>query len=146
MLIYMEPELQKKIMVLFNYSLNPGGIMILGSAETLGSNNEGFSEFDNKLKIYKRSLTSKSPELIDFPSSFFHPRPILTEKKMPQKVIENIQTITDQILLQRFAPASVLVNEQGDILYITGKTGKYLEPVAGKANWNIYAMAREGLS
>jgi two-component system, chemotaxis family, CheB/CheR fusion protein len=49
------------------------------------------------------------------------------------------------LLLQRFAPASVLINQEGDILYITGRTGKYLEPAAGKANWNIYAMAREGL-
>ncbi|MDZ7822368.1 MAG: hypothetical protein U5N26_11535 [Candidatus Marinimicrobia bacterium] len=62
------------------------------------------------------------------------------------KTVDNIQTLADQILLQRFAPASVLVNTEGDILYITGKTGKYLEPAAGKANLNIYAMAREGLS
>jgi len=146
MLIYMEPELQKKLMTLFNYSLNPGGIMILGSAETLGSYNLGFTELDNKLKIYERSSTVKPPELIDFPSSFFHPKSMTTEKKLPQKVNENIQTLTDQILLQHYAPASVLVNKNGDIIYITGKTGKYLEPVAGKANWNIYAMAREGLS
>jgi two-component system CheB/CheR fusion protein len=59
--------------------------------------------------------------------------------------VENIQTLTDQILLQRFTPASVLVNDQGDIVYITGRTGKYLEPAAGKANMNIYAMARDGL-
>jgi two-component system, chemotaxis family, CheB/CheR fusion protein len=53
--------------------------------------------------------------------------------------------LADQILLQNFTPPSVLVNEQGDILYITGRTGKYIEPVAGSANWNIHAMAREGL-
>jgi two-component system CheB/CheR fusion protein len=144
MLIYMEPELQKKLMVLFNYSLNPGGIMLLGTAETLGNNKDGFKEVDNKLKIYKRSSKGLSPELIDFPSSFYHKKPLSTNITTP-KVIENIQTITDNILLQRFAPASVLVNEKGDIIYITGRTGKYLEPVAGKANWNIYAMAREGL-
>jgi two-component system CheB/CheR fusion protein len=69
-----------------------------------------------------------------------------TETHTPLKVIENIQTLADQIVLQRFAPASVLVNDQGDIIYITGRTGKYLEPVAGKANWNIYVMAREGLN
>jgi two-component system CheB/CheR fusion protein len=62
------------------------------------------------------------------------------------KEIENIQTLADRLLLQRFSPASVLINSQGDILYITGKTGKYLEPAAGKANMNIYAMAREGLN
>ena len=60
-------------------------------------------------------------------------------------VIPNLQTLADQLLLQSFAPAAVLVNAEGDIIYINGRTGKYLEPAAGKANWNIYAMAREGL-
>lgn len=145
MLIYMEPELQKKMIALFNYSINPGGIMILGTAETLGVNKEGFQEIDGKLKIFKRTSMPLGSELIDFPSSFHHPRTNMIEKKISAKSVDNIQTLADQILLQRFAPASVLVNNEGDILYITGRTGKYLEPIAGKANWNIYAMAREGL-
>ena len=57
----------------------------------------------------------------------------------------NIQTLTDQLLLQHFSPAGVLVNENGDIIYISGHTGKYLEPAVGKANMNIFAMLREGL-
>jgi two-component system, chemotaxis family, CheB/CheR fusion protein len=145
MLIYMETELQNKLMSLFNYSLNPGGIMILGSAETLGNGNEGFEVLEAKLKIFKRSLLQRETRLLNFPSSFSITSKIKTEMKSPQKVVENIQTLAEQILLQEFTPASVLVNEKGDILYITGRTGKYLEPVAGKANWNIYAMLREGL-
>jgi two-component system CheB/CheR fusion protein len=58
----------------------------------------------------------------------------------------NLQTLTEQLLLQRFSPAAVLTTEQGDIVYISGKTGKYLEPAAGKANLNLFAMAREGLA
>ena len=145
MLIYMEPELQKKLMALFNYSLNPGGIMVLGTAETPGTQNKGFNDADAKLKIYKRSSTIQASELIDFPSSFYRHKTIFPDKMVSPKIVENIQSLADQILLQRFAPASVFVNDQGDILYITGRTGKYLEPAAGKANWNIYAMAREGL-
>jgi two-component system CheB/CheR fusion protein len=145
MLIYMEPELQKKLIALFNYSLNAGGIMILGISETLGNQNEEFKELDDKLKIFKRSATVLASEFIDFPSSFYRNRAVATEKKITPKVVENIQTLADQILIQRFAPASVLVNDKGDILYITGRTGKYIEPVAGKANWNIHAMAREEL-
>jgi len=57
----------------------------------------------------------------------------------------NLQTLADQLLLQRFSPPAVLVNDKGDIIYISGRTGKYLEPAAGKANLNIFAMAREGL-
>jgi two-component system CheB/CheR fusion protein len=146
MLIYMEPELQRKLISLFNYSLNQDGTLVLGTAETLGVSTEGFREIDTKLKIYKRTSALPPAELADFPSAFFRNRSFSTEKKMAPKTLDNIQTITEQILLQRFAPASVLVNERGDILYITGRTGKYLEPAAGKANMNIHAMMREGLS
>jgi two-component system, chemotaxis family, CheB/CheR fusion protein len=145
MLIYMEAELQKKLIALFNYSVNPGGIMVLGTAETLGAYKEGFEEIDAKLKIFRRTLLPLRTELSDFPSSFYNRQVSATEKKVQAPTVENIQSLTDQILLQRFAPPSVLVNSTGDIIYITGRTGKYLEPVAGKANWNIYAMAREGL-
>lgn len=146
MLIYMEPELQKKLISLFNYSLNPGGVLVLGSSETLGNNREGFDDIDTRLKIYKRTVTPLARHLIEFPDSFFHKGLIKIEKNIPIKAVESIQTLADQILLQRYAPASVLVNEKGDILYITGHTGKYLEPVPGKANWNIFAMAREGIN
>ena len=146
MLIYMEPELQKKLISLFNYSLNQDGILVLGTAETLGVSTEGFREIDTKLKIYKRTSALPPAELADFPSAFFRNRSFAPEKKLAPKTLDNIQTITEQILLQRFAPASVLVNDRGDILYITGRTGKYLEPAAGKANMNIHAMMREGLS
>ena len=61
------------------------------------------------------------------------------------RTASNLQALADQVLLQRFAPAAVLVNGEGDILFISGKTGKYLEPAAGRANWNVFAMAREGL-
>ena len=57
----------------------------------------------------------------------------------------NLQSLADQLLLQHFSPPAVLVNDKGDILYINGRTGKYLEPAAGKANWSIFSMAREGL-
>jgi PAS domain-containing protein len=57
----------------------------------------------------------------------------------------NLQFLADQVLLQRFSPSAVLATSAGDILYISGRTGRYLEPSAGKANWNIFAMAREGL-
>jgi two-component system CheB/CheR fusion protein len=147
MLIYMEAELQKKLMILFHYSLNPGGIMLLGSAENESSGNGFFTLQDSKLKFFKRSELPNTVQLLNFPSSFSHKKIQLTEiQRKPMKEIENIQNLADKLLLQRFSPASVLINDQGDILYITGKTGKYLEPAAGKANMNIFAMAREGLN
>ncbi|MEI6277332.1 MAG: chemotaxis protein CheB [Prolixibacteraceae bacterium] len=145
MLIYMEPQLQKKLILLFNYSLNPDGIMVLGNAETFNNQREGFTEVDRKLKIFKRTYKQKVSELNDFPSSFKSKRIEQSEKQAHINPVENVQALTDQLLLQRFPLASVLVNNKGDIQYMTGHIGKYLEPVAGKANWNICTMAREGL-
>ncbi|MEI8047746.1 MAG: chemotaxis protein CheB [Bacteroidota bacterium] len=145
LLIYLEPELQKKLMNLFHYSLNSGGVMLLGSAENNNSQAMHFASVDSKLKLYKRSVTPITTELLDFPSAFISPKKQNSEDSKSTKVAENIQILTDQLLLQNYAPASVLINQEGDILYITGRTGKYLEPAAGKANMNIYTMAREGL-
>ena len=144
-LIYMESDLQKKLLALFHYSLNPGGIMVLGLAESIGTDKNVFVEVDNKLKIFKRTISAMTPDLVDFPSSFHSMKKTNTELKRVARANDNLQSLTEQILLQRFAPSSVLASSKGDILYITGRIGKYLEPAAGKANWNIFAMAREGL-
>ena len=85
------------------------------------------------------------PELLDFPSSFSRSSQVNIETPAFAKSVFNIQTLTDQLLLRHFSPAGVLVNENGDIIYISGRTGKYLEPAVGKANLNIFAMLREGL-
>jgi two-component system CheB/CheR fusion protein len=145
MLIYMEPELQNRLIGLFSYSLDPGGILVLGSAETMGNHYPGFEDLNPKLKIFKHSAQYSTSEIMGFSSTFQNPGSRVSKKTVPTKIVDNIQTIADQLLLKYFSPASVLVNSKGDIIYITGKTGKYLEPVAGKANWNIYYMAREGL-
>lgn len=145
LLIYMDAELQKKLLGLFYYSINPEGYMVLGSAETLGSQSHFFDSLDNKLKIYKRNVTNQTPELFDFPSSFSRTKPTNVEPMIPVKATSSIQTLADQLLLQHFSPPGVLVNDKGDIIYISGRTGKYLEPAVGKANMNIFAMLRDGL-
>lgn len=146
LLIYMDSDLQKKILGLFYYSLNPSGILLLGSSESLGSQSHLFNYVDDKFKIYNRSdNVVASPELYDFPSSYSRSNTIHMEQKNQVKSIQNIEELADKLLLQYFSPPGVLVNENGDILYISGRTGKYLEPAVGKANLNIYAMLREGL-
>lgn len=145
LLIYMDAELQKKLLGLFYYSLNTEGIMVLGSAESLGSQSHFFIPLEAKQKIFKRSQSSVSPELIDFPSSFARNRQTSIENQPPVIPPQNIQTLANEILLQHFSPPGVLVNEKGDIIYISGRTGKYLEPAVGKANMNIFAMLRDGL-
>ncbi len=145
LLIYMDAELQKKLLDLFYYSLNSQGYMVLGSAETPGTQGHFFTIVDAKLKIYKRSVTNQVPELYNFPSSFSRTKPASID--IPKTAIFplNIQAVADQLMLQNFSPPGVLVNDKGDIIYISGRTGKYLEPSVGKANMNIFAMLREGL-
>jgi two-component system CheB/CheR fusion protein len=145
LLIYMDTELQKKLLGLFYYSISSEGIMLLGSAETLGTQSHLFTPVDFKLKIFKRNVSKELPELFDFPSSFSRNKTDISEKPKPSRSNQNIQVLADQLLLQNYSPAGVLVNENGDIIYISGHTGKYLEPAVGKANMNIFAMLRDGL-
>jgi two-component system CheB/CheR fusion protein len=119
--------------------------MMHGTAETIASSIKRFELLVSKLKFYKRISKSVSPRFTNFPNYFSQTRRITLDIIKETKVVENIQTLKDQILLQLFSPTNILVNNKGDIIYITGRTGKYLEPAAGKANWNVHAMAREGL-
>jgi two-component system CheB/CheR fusion protein len=145
LLIYFDTNLQKKLFMLFYYSLNPNGILILGSAETNGTQNELFSSVDSRLRIYRRSSSIKTSELYAIPGTVSHFNHVPDESLSKKKIPDNIQTLTEQLLLQQYSPASVLVTDKGDIVFITGSTGKYLEPSAGKANMNLFSMAREGL-
>ena len=147
LLIYLAPELQKKLLPLFHYSLNPGGILFLGSAETIGGFTGLFFPVTQGKGADLRAAASRrvAPEPVEFPASFVPAGPAAPEEPAAPKPACQPPDARRPVLLQRYAPAAVLVNDQGDILYISGRTGKYLEPAAGKANWNIFAMAREGL-
>jgi len=145
LLIYLAPEMQKKIIPLFHYSLNPGGVLLLGSAETVGNFTELFAPLNQKLRLHRRKEHALRAEPIEFPSSFATPMPEGPDVRPTPKAPASLQLMADQVVLERFAPPAVLVNDKGNILYVSGRTGNYLEPAAGKANWNIFAMAREGL-
>ena len=145
LLIYLTPEVQKKLMPLFHYSLAPGGILLLGSAETVGTFTDLFTPVDNKLRIFRRTESVLRTEPISFPSSFSAGPANGTEERPAPKPAASLQSQADQLVLQHYAPPTVLVNDKGDIFYISGHTGKYLEPAAGKANWNLFVMARESL-
>ncbi|HOW62443.1 MAG TPA: chemotaxis protein CheB [Candidatus Contendobacter sp.] len=145
LLIYLTSDLQKKLLPLFHYSLNPGGVLFLGSAETVGSASGLFVPLEGKGRFYQRKESATRVEPVEFPATFLPP---LNRHPAAVSAIESeasLQTLVDDILLREFCPAAVLTNEQGNILYIKGRTGQYLEPAAGQVNWNLYAMARDGL-
>ena len=149
LLIYLVPELQKKLLALFHHSLNPGGVLFLGSAETVGILTDLFEPLKGKARFYRRLEATEHTELFQFPSpglrlpaSMPEAAPALAKA---QNHIPNLENLANELILKRYAPAAVLVSDKGDILYTSGRTGKYLEPTAGKANWNIFAMAPAGL-
>lgn len=145
LLIYMEAELQKKLLLLFHSSLNDNGLLLLGNSENNGLNNDLFVPVEPLLRIYQRSKLSKPTGIAEFPSSFTNKKSTSTEAQNLIREPENLGDLTVQLLIEQFSPASVLVTNRGDILYITGDTKKYISPAAGKANLNLFAMAAEGL-
>ena len=145
LLIYLTPEVQKKLIPLFHFSLTPGGILFQGSAETIGDYTDLFAPLSGKSRIFRRTESVLRPEQIAFPSSFSAGPPPGSEARPVPKPPASLQSLADQLVLQSYAPPAVITNDSGDIFYVSGRTGKYLEPAAGKANWNIFVMAREGL-
>lgn len=149
LLIYFEPELQSKLLQLFHYSLNPGGYLVLGSAESVGAVGKLFSPLNEDLRIFRRLETSTRLLPVDFPAAFVR---VNTQQGRAELVPSddlpdppNLELLVEKLVLQRYAPAAVLVSAQGETRYFCGNTGKYLEPPAGKPNWDLIAMARDGL-
>ncbi|MCV2371331.1 chemotaxis protein CheB [Roseateles oligotrophus] len=149
LLIYFTAPLQNRLFPLFHYSLRQGGILLLGSSESIGRFGALFDPVDAQLRIYRRRENMGGRLVTEFPcrSNARKPpsskEPLLTDEASRKP--NSLQIAAEHLLLQEFAPPAVVVNAQGDILYINGRTGKYLEPAAGRANWNIHVMARDGL-
>ncbi|MCC5859118.1 MAG: PAS domain-containing protein [Ectothiorhodospiraceae bacterium] len=150
LLIYFDAALQRKLIPMFHYCLRPDGLLVLGTSETLGRQTHLFDPVQPALRIYSRR-GAPSDQSREFLLNAFPPLTRTTKEhsvstpNLPADKGENLQSAADHVLLQVYAPAAVLLNSDGDIVYISGRTGKYLEPAAGKANWNIHAMARPGL-
>ncbi len=150
-LIYMGKELQKKLIPLFHYALNPDGFLFLGSSETIGEFSDLFAMIDRKLKIYQRKEQFNGSPRTAW--GRFLPPVISKEEKDALIAGKRVVTgklspreLTERVFLQQLAPTGALVNDKGDILYLHGRTGMYLEPATGEVCvYNILKMAREGL-
>jgi two-component system CheB/CheR fusion protein len=148
LMIYFGTALQKRLVPLFHYSLRPGGTLLLGGSETVGRSHGLFRPLDQTSRLYWRSDNGGAIGTLVFPT---HRR--TATRSATQEIAlphsnpppANLQALADQLLLQSHAPPAVLVNDAGDIVYISGRTGRFLEPAAGKANWNIHVMARPSI-
>ncbi|MFZ5831458.1 MAG: chemotaxis protein CheB [Planctomycetota bacterium] len=145
LLIYVNAETQEKLLPLMHYALNPDGLLILGTAESIGGFDYLFAPLDRKWKVFQRREVRERPR-VGMPSTFVpHTRVGAAEPEKPGEPDMDITYAAQRALLDLYGPPAVVVNSEGDILYVNGRTGRYLEPSSGKVNNNVFAMAREGL-
>jgi len=145
MLIYFEAQLQNRLIPIFHYALKPAGILFLSPSEGIGNlASDLFAPISKKWKFYqaKPSLTSAHRVLVDYGGNMNGKLPEMVKKKTEKPVLAEL---IQKELLRFYAPSSVLSDENGNILYIYGETGKYLQPAPGQPNMNLFEMAREGL-
>jgi two-component system CheB/CheR fusion protein len=147
LLIYLNIEAQKKVFAIFHYALNPEGILFLGSSESLGEYANLFEVLDRKHKLFRHKKVSKNkiPDigyLFKEPANLKAPAAISIPKG---NQLGNFAKMTEQLLLENYAPACAILNSKGEAVYFSGNTGKYLQPSPGEARFNIVDMAREGL-
>lgn len=151
-MIYLGHTLQRRVIPVFHYALNAGGFLMIGNTEGLiGSGSELFDMADRKQKIYRKKAV---PTPVTFGFSV-HPTepPIQGGTTMPAtgrppemlRITTDMQREADRLLLARYAPPAVVVNEQLEIIQTKGHTGSFLELPAGKATLNLLKMARPGL-
>ncbi len=151
LMIYMSGDLQKKLIPLFHYALSPNGYLFLGTSETVGEFGEHFSALDRKLKLYQRKqdthgARSQGIDRFLTPMAAVAATRTQTAVKATGEEKVSLRELTEQALLQQVAPTAALVDAQGDVLYLHGRTGMFLEPAPGEAGVsNILKMAREGL-
>jgi two-component system CheB/CheR fusion protein len=151
MMIYFGAPLQKKVLPLFHYSLNPRGMLFLGSSEGIGDFGDLFTVLDRKAKLYQRKedihgLQRQLMSRYQPPQTALETASPRGPKKSPFPVKMPLRELTEQALLQQYSLAGVLVNERGDIYYQHGRTGMYLELAPGEVSVsNIIKMARDGL-
>jgi two-component system CheB/CheR fusion protein len=146
LLIYLDGNLQNRLLPLFHYSLKPGGVLFLGSSETIGVFSDFFVPVDRKWKFFQAKLSKGRDYAMEIAVPAWPPEGGRKENGGDKKS-DGVSAafLTQKALLDRFAPPSVLVNEKGDIEYFYGDTGSFLKPPHGKPTNNVIDMARKGL-
>jgi two-component system, chemotaxis family, CheB/CheR fusion protein len=144
-LIYLGQPVQKKLMGVFHYALKPTGYLMLGSAETIGPHADLFGVADKKHRIYKKKLV-ETPSDVHFAAPYARaPTVRLARGPEEMRATGNVQVEANQLVLDRFAPPGVIVNEELQIVQFRGQTGIFLEPAPGDASLSLLKMCREGL-
>lgn len=152
LMIYLEPELQNRLIPVFHYSLKQDGVLFLSPSESIGNHTDLFTPINRKWKFYKATQTISSARTLMTTELTWVKgsrgrilEGTMTKNKGTDFKEPNFGEMTRRLLVQYFAPASVITNIKGEILYVHGDTGKYLRPAPGEASLNVVEMARQGL-
>jgi two-component system CheB/CheR fusion protein len=148
LLIYLNADLQKKLLPLFHYALNPNGFLFLGSSETIGEFTDLFATVDRKNKFYQRKTAVNPSRLIPGLRPLHVSGAVghgASGREIKSMEPISMRTLVEQQLLAHHTPSCVLINDAEEVLYVHGSTGSYLEPATGDANLNLLRMARPGL-
>jgi two-component system, chemotaxis family, CheB/CheR fusion protein len=145
LLIYLRPEAQEKVLLLFHFALREGGILVLGNSETVASLNDRFEPISKTQRIY-RQIGQRRPGEVDFPIGSGGARTLWPGRTRPAAAQGiSARDLTQRLLLEAYAPASVLVNRKHECLYFSGPADRYLRVAAGEPSRDLIALAREGL-
>ena len=146
LLIYLESRAQRRLMPLFHYALRPAGLLFLGAAEAIEQDEGLFSTVDRKWKIFRR-VNARRQALEGFPIGRGKTRPVEAALADRREVPDTpaLATLVERMLLTRSGQSGVVVDKRGETLYVAGRAGEYLEPVAGEPTHRLLKMAREGL-
>jgi two-component system, chemotaxis family, CheB/CheR fusion protein len=146
LLIYLRPEAQQKVLLLFHFALSGGGILMLGGSETVGNLDDRFEPISKAQRIYRRIGRSRPGE-VDFPIGSGGGARAIWPGETRQAAMRgiNFSDLTHRLLVETYAPASVLINRKYECLYYSGPTDRFLQVAAGEPSRDLLAMAREGL-
>jgi len=142
LLIYLNNELQQKILSTFHYALLNDGFLFLGNSENLGNATQLFSVVNRKAKIFRKinTIEQYTPHWMFSATNYYDTSKIMDHKKNQEK---NLSELARAVVLERFTPPSIIINANDDILFYQGKTGKFIEQPTGEPTFNIIQSAKQ---
>ena len=145
-LIYMDSALQRKLLSMFHYALKLGGSLVLGHAESIGYHSDLFVPMNKKHKIYRKKAGAATAPLMDVFRPTFKAGSAASPALASQNETKLVLNDATRIIMDRYAPPSVLLDQQFHVVQFNGQTGPYLEPSPGEPSFDILKLAREGLA
>jgi two-component system, chemotaxis family, CheB/CheR fusion protein len=147
LLIYLGSEFQSHVIPVFHFALRPNGYLFLGTSENVSQHQDLFTLVDKKHRIFQRRDHVVAPLQMPAMAHNNNRNPLGLHEiaRRPAALAVNLRRAVEARVMERFAPAHVVVSRDGDILHYSPRTGKYLEPAVGLPNRQLLAMARKGL-